>query len=111
VRGTDAPIAAVARAPVEGDAGVVELARELIRAPSGNPPGDERAVARALSDAAHAFGLPPARCIARNATRPNLLTTIDFGPGGRHLVVSGHMDTKPVGDARWSGSTDSARPT
>jgi acetylornithine deacetylase/succinyl-diaminopimelate desuccinylase-like protein len=102
VSGTDAPVAAVARAPVGGDAGVIEVARELIRAPSANPPGDERAVARALGDAAHALCLPQARCIARDAKRPNLLTTIDFGPGGRHLVLSGHMDTKPVGDARWS---------
>jgi succinyl-diaminopimelate desuccinylase len=23
--------------------------------------------------------------------------TIDFGPGGRHLCLCGHMDTKPVG--------------
>jgi acetylornithine deacetylase/succinyl-diaminopimelate desuccinylase-like protein len=81
---------------------VVELARALIRTPSPNPPGDERAVAALLSEAMAACGLPPARVIARDPRRPNLMTTLDFGPGGRHLVLSGHIDTKPVGDARWS---------
>ena len=83
-------------------ADVIELARELIRAPSPNPPGDERAAAGAVAEAAAALGLPPARRIAREEQRPNLLTTLDFGPGGRHLVLSGHIDTKPLGDARWS---------
>ena len=46
--------------------------------------------------------LPGARTIARNESRPNLLITLDFGPGGRHLVYSGHLDTKPVADATWS---------
>jgi acetylornithine deacetylase/succinyl-diaminopimelate desuccinylase-like protein len=40
--------------------------------------------------------------IAREPLRPNLLTTLDFGPGGRHLVLCGHLDTKPVGGAAWS---------
>jgi acetylornithine deacetylase/succinyl-diaminopimelate desuccinylase-like protein len=81
---------------------VVELARALIRTPSPNPPGDERAVAALLSEVMAAYGLPPARVIARDARRPNLVTTLDFGPGGRHLVLCGHIDTKPVGDASWS---------
>ena len=40
--------------------------------------------------------------IARAPERPNLLATFDFGPGGRHLVLCGHIDTKPVGGADWS---------
>jgi acetylornithine deacetylase/succinyl-diaminopimelate desuccinylase-like protein len=81
---------------------VAELARELVAARSPNPPGDERAVAGVLRDALDSVGLPAARTIARDPRRPNLLVTLDFGPGGRHLVLAGHMDTKPVGDARWS---------
>jgi succinyl-diaminopimelate desuccinylase len=81
---------------------VIELARALIRTPSANPPGDERAVAILLEEAITAHGLPAAGVIAKDARRPNLVTTLDFGPGGRHLVLSGHIDTKPVGDARWS---------
>jgi succinyl-diaminopimelate desuccinylase len=81
---------------------VVELAQELVRAPSPNPPGDERAVAGVVRDALSALGLPAPRTIVRDEPRPNLLSTLDFGPGGSHLVLAGHMDTKPVGDAAWS---------
>lgn len=81
---------------------VVGLTGRLIAAPSPNPPGDERAVAAVLREALADAGLPAPRTIARAADRPNLATTIDFGPGGRHLVLCGHMDTKPVGDAAWT---------
>jgi acetylornithine deacetylase/succinyl-diaminopimelate desuccinylase-like protein len=78
--------------------GVVELTSALIAARSPNPPGDERAVATVAAEA-----LPVApRVIARAPERPNLLATLDFGPGGRHLVLCGHLDTKPVGGANWS---------
>ncbi len=96
-------VPAGAGGPASGGAPeVVELARALIRARSPNPPGDERAVAGLLDDAIAGCGLPRARVVARDARRPNLVTTLDFGSGGRHLVLSGHIDTKPVGDARWS---------
>jgi len=81
---------------------VVELAQRLIRVPSPNPPGDEQAVASLVQDALRELGLPPATLIALDPRRPNLLLTVDLGPGGRHLVLSGHMDTKPVGDAPWT---------
>jgi acetylornithine deacetylase/succinyl-diaminopimelate desuccinylase-like protein len=80
----------------------VDLARELIRAASPNPPGDERAVAAVIEEAIRTLGLPEPARIERDPRRPNLLITLDFGPGGRHLVLSGHMDTKPLGDARWT---------
>jgi acetylornithine deacetylase/succinyl-diaminopimelate desuccinylase-like protein len=81
---------------------VLEIARELVRTPSPNPPGDERATAAIVRDSLPELHLPRARTIARNESRPNLLITLDFGPGGRHLVLSGHLDTKPVADATWS---------
>lgn len=74
----------------------------LIRTPSPNPPGDEQAVAAVVAAAIAACGLPSPRVVAKDPRRPNLVTTVDFGPGGRHLVLSGHIDTKPVGDAAWS---------
>lgn len=80
---------------------VIDLAQRLIRTPSPNLPGDERAVADVVRDVLAATGLPAARVIAAEAARPNLLTTVDFGPG-RHLVLNGHLDTKPIGDAHWS---------
>jgi len=81
---------------------VLDIARELVRTPSPNPPGDERAVAALVQELLPALQLPKARVIARHEARPNLLVTLDFGDGGRHLVLSGHLDTKPVADAAWS---------
>jgi acetylornithine deacetylase/succinyl-diaminopimelate desuccinylase-like protein len=81
---------------------VLDLARTLVRTASPNPPGDERAVAGVVQDALAVLGLPAAEVLARDEARPNLLVTLDFGPGGRHLVLSGHLDTKPVGDATWT---------
>ncbi|MCS5497600.1 M20/M25/M40 family metallo-hydrolase [Cnuibacter physcomitrellae] len=81
---------------------VVELAQRLIRVPSPNPGGNERAVAAVITDAMLDLGLPFPRTVAKTADRPNLVSTIDFGPGGRHLVLAGHIDTKPVGDAVWT---------
>jgi succinyl-diaminopimelate desuccinylase len=77
------------------------LAEALIAAPSPNLPGDERAVAKVVTDALEERGLPAPRRIAKEEERPNLLSTIDFGPGGGHLCLCGHMDTKPVGSAEW----------
>jgi acetylornithine deacetylase/succinyl-diaminopimelate desuccinylase-like protein len=81
---------------------VVDLAQRLVRSPSPNPPGDERAVATVVRDALAELGLPAAETVALDPARPNLLVTLDFGPGGRHLVFSGHLDTKPIGDATWT---------
>jgi succinyl-diaminopimelate desuccinylase len=79
----------------------LELAQALIGAPSPNPSGDERAVAGVITDALRERGLPDPRTVAKLPERPNLLTTIDFGRGGAHLCLCGHMDTKPVGSAEW----------
>jgi acetylornithine deacetylase/succinyl-diaminopimelate desuccinylase-like protein len=94
---TSGPVPAVADA-----LDVIDLARTLVRTPSPNPPGDERAVAGVVQDALTAVGLPVAEVVALDAIRPNLLLTLDLGPGGRHLMLSGHLDTKPIGDAEWS---------
>jgi succinyl-diaminopimelate desuccinylase len=79
----------------------LQLACALIEAPSPNLPGDERAVAGVITDALKERNLPAPEVIAKEPHRPNLLATIDFGPGGRHLCLCGHMDTKPVGSAEW----------
>lgn len=80
---------------------IVELTRRLVAAASPNPPGDERAAAAIVQEALTARGLPAPRIVGRVSERPNILLTLEFGPGGRHLCLSGHLDTKPVGQARW----------
>ncbi|HWL98696.1 MAG TPA: M20 family metallopeptidase [Nocardioidaceae bacterium] len=84
------------------DVDVLALAQELIRTPSPNPGGDESAVARLVTDVLVEQGLPRPQVIAKDPSRPNLLSTMHFGEGGSHLVLSGHLDTKPVGDGVWS---------
>jgi succinyl-diaminopimelate desuccinylase len=83
-------------------ADVIELSRELIAAPSPNPPGDERAVVEVVRAQLRRLGLPEGVVHARAEQRPNLVVTLDFGPGGRHLALCGHIDTKPIGDAHWT---------
>lgn len=81
---------------------VVELTRHFVGVPSPNLPGDERAIASAVADFARSAGLGEVRVEAQEPERPNVLIHLDFGPGGRHLALSGHLDTKPVGDAKWA---------
>ena len=57
---------------------------------------------RPVAEICTELGLPAPRVLAADPSRPNLLVDLDFGPGGRHLALSGHLDTKPVGDAVWS---------
>jgi acetylornithine deacetylase/succinyl-diaminopimelate desuccinylase-like protein len=83
-------------------ADVVEIARRFIRVPSPNLPGDERLIAAAVTEVMAELGLEAPTVIALEEHRPNLVSTIEFGPGGRHLVLAAHIDTKPVGDAVWT---------
>jgi acetylornithine deacetylase/succinyl-diaminopimelate desuccinylase-like protein len=85
-----------------GRSSVIDLTAALVAAPSPNPPGGEGAAAEVVAVALRERGLPAPVTIARAGDRPNLVATLDFGPGGRHLCLSGHLDTKPVGDAVWS---------
>lgn len=84
------------------DNDVIALTQRLVRTPSPVRDGDERAVAELIQETLEEFGLPRAEVHALSPERPNLVTTIDFGPGGRHLALVGHIDTKPVGDAAWT---------
>ena len=80
---------------------VIALTKHFVGVPSPNLPGDEREMATAVIDFAQSSGLTDYRVLAKNQKRPNVLVELDFGPGGRHLALSGHIDTKPVGDAEW----------
>lgn len=81
---------------------VIEITQRLVRTPSTNPGGDESAVADLIQQVLGELGLPAAEVLALDPRRPNLRCTLDFGSGGKHLVLSGHIDTKPVGDADWT---------
>lgn len=81
---------------------VIDVAQRLIQVPSPVHDGNELAVVALLQDLLADLDLPSGEVLAAHPDRPNLVVTIDFGPGGRHLALCGHTDTKPVGAARWS---------
>jgi len=81
----------------------VDFARELVRTPSPNPPGDERAVAGLVRERMEALGYAGLRTLARAPERPNVAGSV--GEGGRRLLLNAHLDTKPAGDeAAWETS-------
>lgn len=85
----------------------VDLLRDLLRTRSVNPPGDEAAVVEILADRARAWGLAPTVADVQPG-RPNLLVDLP-GAGARPmLVLSGHSDTVPPGEAPWDHDPFSA---
>ena len=80
------------------DGEVLELTRELIRTPSPNPPGDERAVADLVTERLRALGIDDIVRVGAEEARPNLLARIRGAAPGPTLILSGHLDTKPAGD-------------
>jgi acetylornithine deacetylase len=93
------------------DDAVIDLTKALVAAPSPNLPGDERAAAAVVHSALAAYGLPAARVLADDPTRPNLLVRVDAARPGPHLALCGHLDTKPVGNAAGEWLTDPFVPT
>ena len=85
---------AITPVPVDGDY-VVGLARELIRIPSENPPGDCSAVAERILAELKTIGADEIITHEYEAGMPNFIIRAGGGAGG-HLVIGGHMDTVPV---------------
>ncbi|HJU52326.1 MAG TPA: M20/M25/M40 family metallo-hydrolase, partial [Acidimicrobiia bacterium] len=84
------------------EADQLAFAKELIRTPSPNPPGDERAVASLVTARLADLGVTDVRSVGSEETRPNLIVRIPGPRTGRNLMLSGHLDTKPAGDmAAW----------
>ncbi len=77
---------------------VLEFTRELIRTPSPNPPGDERAVADLVTTKLQELGIDEIVRVGAYETRPNLIATVRGTSAGPTLMLSGHLDTKPAGD-------------
>ena len=76
----------------------LDLAREMIRIDTCNPPGNETPVAQFLADTLKGAGFE-IRFDEFAPGRPNLIASL---PGqGKPLCLSGHMDTVPLGGAPW----------
>ncbi len=72
--------------------------KDLIRTPSPNPPGDERAVASLVCAKLAELGINDVTTVASEESRPNLIVRIPGSAPGRSFMLSGHLDTKPAGD-------------
>ncbi len=101
----------------EIDAGAdewVRLLQEFVRKPTPNPPGDTRAGTAHLASFLAARGLEH-RLIAPLPEAPKLVAQFDAARPGRHLVLNGHIDVFPAGDAGrwkhdpWSGTIEDGR--
>ena len=84
--------------------GILDCARRLIAAQSPNPPGDTHAVAAVAADLIRAH-VPNANVTLypASATIANLVAVVQGTRLGirptRRLLLSGHLDTYPLGDA------------
>jgi acetylornithine deacetylase/succinyl-diaminopimelate desuccinylase-like protein len=83
---------------------VLELTRTLVAIDSQNPGPLEPEIAGFLTDWAVERGFET-ETIELHEGRPNLVISADRGAGPR-LGLSGHLDTKPVGDARSLWNSD-----
>ena len=81
---------------------LVDLCRSLVRIDSANPPGDTAAVVEAIEAVLDATaGIEHRRVVGRVPAVNLVARTRGAGPG-RRLVLNGHLDTFPIGEARWS---------
>lgn len=79
---------------------LIGLVRNLIAIDSQIPPyGDERAIVTYLRGQTEQLGLGSGQILAADAQRPNLLVHVEGNGNGPTLLMNGHVDTKPIGDA------------
>jgi succinyl-diaminopimelate desuccinylase len=79
----------------------VQVAADLIRINTVNPPGNEEEAARYLGGLLEGFGLETAYP-QLDENRAGLVATLKGASEGRALVYTGHIDTVPLGNAPWS---------
>lgn len=80
------------------EAELLDFTCRLIATPSPNPPGDERAVAKLVTEQLASLGITNIRELAKTETRPNIIARVDGNGSGPTLILCGHLDTKPAGD-------------
>src|SRR5262245_33718887 len=87
-------------ADIEREVGrIVDFYRGFIRARSPNPPGDTRDAAAFICRILESEKVP-FRVVAPMNEMPNVVASFEGGAPGRHLVLNGHIDVFPVGEAR-----------
>ncbi len=80
---------------------VLEKARDLVRRPSVNPPGDYAGVAAYVEEVLRGMGLEVER-VEGDSGRPNVVGLLRGAGGGPAFCLSSHMDVVDPGDgAAW----------
>lgn len=85
--------------------------QDFVRAPSPNPPGDTRAAANLIVRYLADHGVA-GTVVAPQPEMPNVVADCAGRVEGRRLVLNGHIDVFPVGDAKgwtrdpWSGDLE-----
>ncbi|MFC4554990.1 M20 family metallopeptidase [Georgenia faecalis] len=91
----------------EHEAELLDLTARLIALDSQIPPyGDERAVAAFLLETLSSLDPDELEVVGPHPSRPSILARLRGTGGGRSLMLNGHIDTKPVGEARAEWRTD-----
>jgi acetylornithine deacetylase/succinyl-diaminopimelate desuccinylase-like protein len=74
---------------------IIQCAKDLVAAPSPNPPGDERLVVDVAKRYCHKLKLGAVQVLGPRPERPNLVCKISNRIPGPVLLLNGHLDTKP----------------
>lgn len=74
---------------------IIRLTKKLVSLDSQNPPGKCNHLAKFLEDECRKFGFET-KIYPIDDERHNIV--VSFGEGERDIVLSGHLDTVPVGD-------------
>lgn len=79
----------------------VEIARELVRHDTRNPPGNERACIAYLASLLERAGLE-VKTLEFQPGRPSVVARLPGTRRGPALCFAGHVDVVPLGEAPWS---------
>ncbi len=84
-------------------AALVKLCQDLVQVPSidreSSPPGDTTAMCELVGSVLSNANIPWKKVVAREGL-PNLIAHVDGdGRPGPHVILNGHLDTFPIGDA------------
>ena len=91
---------------------LLSLVCDLVATNSQIPPtADERSVVALLVQVMDQFGFPRGEVLAPVPERPSLITRLSGTGNGLSLMLNGHVDTKPVGQARDLWHTNPLDPT
>ena len=81
---------------------VVELARELIRLDTSNPPGNETPAAELLAAHLRGAGVEQLELVGPDPERLNLVARIPGAGEGPSLMLLAHTDVVPAPPEGWS---------